>query len=257
MKFRILLLLLMLAFFTNPHDDGFPVAYQRKRFGLIGAAADHLAQQLGVVDKHEYQNYFIGSHIKYRDSSYIGAFGTYVELPNFAHATTVFVNAPILGLLQIPVLEEFMYSPDALALFMVLCWILWQIFPSLMVDHFTLSTRNLSGWRFWTIVSSIFSHVHLAHLIINISNMLMLVGEFNQQTFWEVFLAAGVLSGLASTILRGYFLQLPANESMGASGAVYGLLAKCMADNPNWQYVFIFTFFLFQFSRIELRFNLK
>ena len=237
MKIRILFLMLALAFFTNPHDDGFLVTYQRKRFGLIGAAADHLAQRFGVLDKHVYENYIFASHITYRDTHYIGAFGTYVELPNMDQATTLNYKAPIVGLVKIPWMEDFMYSPDAVALFMCLCWILWQLIPSLMVDQFTLSTRNLSEWRFWTIVTHIFSHVHIVHLVINISSMLSIVGEFNQQTFWEVLLAAGMLSGLFSTLLRGVVFQMPANESMGASGAVFGLLAKLMADNPNWQYV--------------------
>jgi len=236
---KVAVLLAALAALTNPHTDGFLSAYQRKRFGFIGAAADHIGQQLGVVEKEWSQNYYLCTTIFYREQWHVGAFGTFIELPKVDATHAHLVDFGTFGVVQIPMLDDFIWSPDFLALAMIFCWFLWKLMPTFMWNNFILSKANLQRGKIWTPLTAIFSHIHLPHLLVNVTSMLCLVGDFRQDEFYEIFLVTGIVSGLISTLSRGVLFGLPETETLGASGAVFGLLAKLMANNPHWQLQFL------------------
>lgn len=87
--------------------------------------------------------------------------------------------------------------------------------------------------RPWTIVTSVYAHGSVAHLVAN-SVMLLVVGLYlERQTsrlrFHAFFLATGVIAGLAQVWVNGVLGQQVA--VLGASGAIFGLMGYVLAGN--------------------------
>lgn len=100
-----------------------------------------------------------------------------------------------------------------------------------------------------SMILSAFSHQSFAHLAFNMlalySFATPLVSLLSPGYFIAFYLSAGCISSLGSltysTIMRGSRALLP---SLGASGALYGLLGLCAALFPDNQVVLIFLPFL-------------
>lgn len=87
--------------------------------------------------------------------------------------------------------------------------------------------------RPWTVVTSVYAHGSVAHLVAN-SVMLLVVGLYlERQTsrfrFHAFFLATGVLAGLAQVWANGLVGQRVA--VLGASGAIFGLVGYVLTGN--------------------------
>jgi membrane associated rhomboid family serine protease len=129
------------------------------------------------------------------------------------------------------------YRPqqDVLALLLLntLVWLAWQIQPkSLMWRHFTNSLQNLRA-RPYTLLASKFSHSSLYHMLSNMVGLTIyapaLQRLLGRQQFMLLYLACGV-AGTLGDLLVLRILMPPsaarsARSSLGASGAVYGLMA--------------------------------
>lgn len=81
----------------------------------------------------------------------------------------------------------------------------------------------------WTVVTSVYAHAGLAHLLSN-AVTLALVGLLVEQTttrlrFHAFFVATGALSGLAQ-------VTLTSGGVLGASGAVFALIGYLLTANP-------------------------
>ncbi|PSQ00968.1 rhomboid family intramembrane serine protease [Halobacteriales archaeon QS_5_70_17] len=81
----------------------------------------------------------------------------------------------------------------------------------------------------WTVVTSVYAHAGLAHLLSN-AVTLALVGVLVEQTttrlrFHAFFVATGALSGLAQVVLTS-------GGVLGASGAVFALIGYLLTANP-------------------------
>jgi len=84
-----------------------------------------------------------------------------------------------------------------------------------------------------TILTSIYAHASLGHLIAN-SIVLLLAGlALERRTTWLrfhlYFIAVGALAGVAQVVVTG--LVGPATAVLGASGAVFGLVGYLLAGN--------------------------
>ncbi|PSP31265.1 rhomboid family intramembrane serine protease [Halobacteriales archaeon QH_10_67_22] len=87
--------------------------------------------------------------------------------------------------------------------------------------------------RPWTLVTSVYAHGSVGHLLAN-SVALLVVGLFlERQTsrarFHAFFLTTGILSGLAQVWVGG--LVGPPNRVLGASGAIFALVGYVLAGN--------------------------
>ena len=87
--------------------------------------------------------------------------------------------------------------------------------------------------RPWTLVTSVYAHASVAHLLAN-AVALAVVGFFiERQTsrarFHAFFLASGVLAGLAEVSLGG--VVGPPTMVLGASGAIFALVGYLLAGN--------------------------
>lgn len=101
-------------------------------------------------------------------------------------------------------------------------------------ESFLLDSSEVAV-RPWVLITSIFLHGSASHLIFNMFALvlfgLMLERFIGSNRFLIVFFASGIIAGAASS------LMYPA--SLGASGAVYGILGTLAAVRPRmivWTY---------------------
>ncbi|KAF2769008.1 rhomboid-domain-containing protein [Teratosphaeria nubilosa] len=115
----------------------------------------------------------------------------------------------------------------------------------LLEDHFLLSERNVKAGRYWTLVTSAFSHMHIWHFALNMMTF---------RTFATVLMWAGVGatqlvtltlgSALVGSLAMLYHYRTRRGDSrsaLGASGAVMGLgsAATCLMPFSKWTLMFI------------------
>lgn len=117
------------------------------------------------------------------------------------------------------------YYPLWLSLTMIVIFIV-----QLLSDSFTdLLILNESSWfQPWRFVTSIFLHGSLAHLILNLFALLLfglILEKFiGSKRFLIVFLVTGILANL---IAVNFY-----NSSLGASGAIFGVIGALIVIRP-------------------------
>jgi hypothetical protein len=113
-----------------------------------------------------------------------------------------------------------------IALFCVIVFILQSIIPG-FTDLFVLNQKALDG-EIWRFVSSIFLHGDLSHLAFNMFALLffgfILEKTIGTKRFLISFLVSGVIANIISI---NYY-----NSSLGASGAIYGILGVLTILRP-------------------------
>ncbi len=99
---------------------------------------------------------------------------------------------------------------------------------SFLQANFTVSWVNLVEGRYWTLLSSVFSHNMLLHLLVNmvVLNSFGSVLEEDLGWWWflKLYLYCGVMGSLAHSVLSHYVLAVPEQGALGASGALAGLV---------------------------------
>jgi len=103
----------------------------------------------------------------------------------------------------------------------------WQVIPNFFYEHFLISSQHLQMGRFWTLITSAFSHNMLLHLVFNMM-VLYSFGSFlerflGKRRFIIFYLSAAVCSSLNHCLTTTYFLKTD-NPALGASGALAGML---------------------------------
>ena len=92
----------------------------------------------------------------------------------------------------------------------------------------------------WTLVTSVYAHASVTHLLANALTLALLGFPLERQTtrgrFHLFFLLTGVIAGVAQVSFVGALASLwpwvPASVSvLGASGAIFGLLGYLLASN--------------------------
>lgn len=134
-------------------------------------------------------------------------------------------------------------------------FVLWQIAntqwrqsqdPTLMkfmFSHFTSSGWNLNNGRIWTLITSSFSQKDFGHLLFNgftyyftVPSILFALGNTG---FLALYLGAGLVASVSSIWWHTNVQKEQKFSSLGASGALYGVLSffACLAPRA--------TFFIF------------
>jgi membrane associated rhomboid family serine protease len=138
----------------------------------------------------------------------------------------------------------------------VVVFFVQAVLPGYQFDQiFGLSSYGLIGqWRLWQPVTYLFLHSTdiLFHLIFNMLMLWMFGTELERrwgmQAFFQYFLFCGIGAGLLSVLLDllsgliGSGPVLSATYTVGASGAIYGLLAAQALLFPN-RVLLLFFFF--------------
>ena len=125
--------------------------------------------------------------------------------------------------------ENFRYSTIILCVLIFIVFIL-QISVSGFTDYFKL-VGNEAFSRPWILLTSIFLHGSLEHLMYNLLALalfgIILENIINTKRFLILFFS----SGLIASIVSSFFY----NSALGASGAIYGILGALVLLRPNMQ----------------------
>jgi membrane associated rhomboid family serine protease len=107
-------------------------------------------------------------------------------------------------------------------------WMLPGIPIQVMVEHFLVSWDYLMDGRIWVLVTSVFSHNLLFHLLVNMIVLLSfgppLERLMGSGAFLAFYLAAGAVGSFAHAAVSFALLGSPHQPALGASSAIAGLL---------------------------------
>ncbi len=97
-----------------------------------------------------------------------------------------------------------------------------------MVDNFLVSWDGLMAGRWWTLLTSVFSHSMFLHIFINMF-VLNSFGSLLEQVlgrwrFLAFYLVAGIVASASHAMVSAFYLHTPDIPALGASGAVAGLV---------------------------------
>lgn len=115
----------------------------------------------------------------------------------------------------------------------MIVFLMWKFFesslqPGFMMNNFTTSWSLLLKGRYWTLLTSAFSHEMLFHIFINMfvlnSFGTLLERVLGSWSFVKFYLIAAVLSSLSHCLVSAYLIQDPSIAAVGASGAVAGVI---------------------------------
>jgi membrane associated rhomboid family serine protease len=109
-----------------------------------------------------------------------------------------------------------------------LLWLLPAVPTGFMAEHFLISWSHLAAGRVWTILSAVFSHNLLFHLLINMIVLFSFGAPLERLLgpvrFLAFFLAAGAVGSLAHAAVSQFLIGRPGQAALGASSALSGIL---------------------------------
>ena len=117
-------------------------------------------------------------------------------------------------------------------------WYMTNLFHSqFMQENFLVSFIAVEKGRWWTLITSNFSHFNLIHLMIN----LYVLNEFGRplenhigsHNIFLLYFFSGISSSVAHCLFSKYFLSLPELSALGASGSISGFLIYLALLEPQ------------------------
>jgi membrane associated rhomboid family serine protease len=112
----------------------------------------------------------------------------------------------------------------------VLVFICWQIpdYQDFMLENFTVSWTLLEQGRYWTLLTSVFSHNMLMHILINMlvlqSFGTIMAAVLGTRRFLAFYLVAGMVASFSHAFVSAFIVGNPDIPAVGASGAIAGLV---------------------------------
>ncbi|TVS12828.1 MAG: rhomboid family intramembrane serine protease [Wenzhouxiangella sp.] len=123
-----------------------------------------------------------------------------------------------------------------------LCWLFLPV--PFMADNFLVSWSQLAGGRVWTLVTAVFSHYLLFHLLINMIVLWsfgpLLAWLMGAREFLFFYLTAGVMGSLAHALVSNLLMDQPEQAALGASAALAGVLLLFSLTFPRAKVLFFF-----------------
>ncbi len=102
---------------------------------------------------------------------------------------------------------------------------------NLVLEYFAFSGDNLFKGEFWTIITSLFLHANLLHLLGNMLFLYVFGNTLEEDLGATKTLSAFFLGGALSFLLSLFFYD-PATPMIGASAAIFTLSAVVMLLKP-------------------------
>ncbi|HAG91020.1 MAG TPA: hypothetical protein DCL41_04070 [Bdellovibrionales bacterium] len=108
-------------------------------------------------------------------------------------------------------------------------FLLWHSYsPEFMSENFAVSWTRLEEGRYWTLLTSVFSHNYLFHFLINMivlwSFGRLLEMILGMRLFFSFYMTAGIVGSLSHAVLGNFYIHQPDQLAVGASGAIAGLI---------------------------------
>jgi membrane associated rhomboid family serine protease len=97
-----------------------------------------------------------------------------------------------------------------------------------MINNFLVSWEGLMEGRYWTLITSVFSHTMFFHIFLNMY-VLLGFGSVMEKTlgpliFLRFYLVAGIISSLSHSVVSTVLLNQPGLPALGASGSIAGVI---------------------------------
>lgn len=128
-----------------------------------------------------------------------------------------------------------------------------QLIDERAINYFALYPKNiLAGKYLWTLLSHVFVHGGIGHLLINMLALFSLGGVceriIGRKRYIWFYLAAGIFAGLLSALTAGFFgygawakvFGSPEIYMVGASGAIFGIAGLFVMLLPKVRFTIIF-----------------
>lgn len=100
--------------------------------------------------------------------------------------------------------------------------------PEFMFNNFLVSWTALLEGRYWTLITSVFSHNLFWHLFLNMYVLfnfgLLLEQILGRSKFLIFYLIAGIIGSLSHSLVSAFIIGDPDVPALGASGAISGLI---------------------------------
>ncbi|HXH74483.1 MAG TPA: rhomboid family intramembrane serine protease [Bacteriovoracaceae bacterium] len=108
---------------------------------------------------------------------------------------------------------------------------------SFMLDNFLISWTGLEEGRFWTLLTSAFSHSSLFHLMINMYVLfgfgIVLHQLLGPAAFLNFYLISGISGSFMHALMSKLFIGEPGMPALGASGAIAGIVLLFSLSFPR------------------------
>ena len=121
-----------------------------------------------------------------------------------------------------------------LLLINLIVFLFWNIqtavfwLPRFMFDHFLVSWTGLVEGRFWILITSVFSHRQVWHLLMNMFVLYsfgrVVESVLGSYRFLKFYIIAGIISSLSHAVVSRYLLNEASIPALGASGAISGVI---------------------------------
>ncbi len=97
-----------------------------------------------------------------------------------------------------------------------------------MIQNFLVSWTALTQGRWWTLLTSVFSHNLFIHIFLNMFVLQNFGGVIEEvigsKSFLKFYLIAGIFSSLCHAFVSAWILGRPEIPALGASGAISGVI---------------------------------
>ncbi|MBI1211053.1 MAG: rhomboid family intramembrane serine protease [Alphaproteobacteria bacterium] len=119
--------------------------------------------------------------------------------------------------------------PALLALNIVV-FLMWLLLgqSQFMIDNFLISWDALAAGRYWTVLTSAFSHIAFLHIFLNMYVLVMfgsiVEAVIGSGRFLRFYLVAAVISSISHAAVSAFLLHKPDLPALGASGAISGVV---------------------------------
>lgn len=124
-------------------------------------------------------------------------------------------------------MSKFKFYALWLSLICIIVFIIQSIIPG-ATDALLLNKNAVSGFEIWRFLTSIFLHASLIHLLYNIFALALFGSMLEKFVGGKKFLLVFFLSGIIANIVAVNFYT----SSLGASGAIYGILGALVVLKP-------------------------
>lgn len=114
-----------------------------------------------------------------------------------------------------------------------------------MTDHFVVSWNHLAEGRVWVLLTALFSHMTLVHLLINMVVLVSFGAPLEQAMgsgkFLLFYLAAGIAGCLAHALSLHFLMGVSGQAACGASAALVAILMLFALAFPKEQVLLFFV----------------
>ena len=137
--------------------------------------------------------------------------------------------------------NEFKFYFLWLSLICIIVFVLQQI-PD-FTDLFILNSKTIVDFQIWRFLTAIFLHSSIVHLSYNLFALLFFGGLLEKTIGSKNFLVLFICSGIIANMISVNFYS----SSLGASGAIYGILGVLIILKPTmvvWAFGLIMPMFV-------------